>query len=579
MGFFISMKQKLVIFFLALSGTCSLQSQSDIAAIEARIKQVENNLLLGPFEPVGAPGVNLEERMRHYKIKGLSIAVIDNYKIDWARAYGYADSAEGRKVTPETPFEPGSISKSLNALAVLKLVQDGKLDLDTDINTYLKSWKFPYDKKSKEKKITLRQILSHSAGLSQHGFPGYYYGDTLPTIQQILDGKRPANTEPVRSLFEPGTKYQYSGGGSMISQLIVMDITGKPYDEFLKETVFGPLNMTNSFFTQPPSPEWKGKLATGYDRNGNEIKGKYPLLLEQAAGGYWGTPTDLCKFIIEIEKSLNGESNKVLNKKMTEQMLSPVIKDGEMALGLGVFLPPGKETKYFQHGAGNQGFRGTYYGSFEGGKGVVIFINGEDGQILNEVVGSVAKVYGWKDMGKTEKRKYVEVPDSVISKYAGVYKQDNVFASIVKTADGYMYYTSNKYWKMYFTSDTSFFNRESSSEKYFSKGKDGKYQLERVVNGKKQAPAKKIELRKLPAEKMKAMCGTYKLDQPLDIKLIEDELYLCFDQYKWKMLFYTDDEFYLNEVPGCYFRFWYKGKAAAGFEQFGDENKKAKKLK
>ncbi len=238
-------------------GSCTTNDQTKKypADVEEKIKQVENNLA-GWVQTGNNDRWNLTERMKKYGINGVSIAVVHNYKIEWARGYGFADISEKRPVTEATLFQAASISKSLNSLGVLKLVQEKKLDLDADINKYLVSWKFPYDEKSNDKKITIANLLSHTGGLTIHGFPGYSRGDTLPTLPQILDGQKPANTEAVRSSSEPGKNVNYSGGGTTITQLIVMDITHQPYDVFMKKNVLDPLGMTASSFTQPPE---KGK--------------------------------------------------------------------------------------------------------------------------------------------------------------------------------------------------------------------------------------------------------------------------------------------------------------------------------
>ena len=209
--------------------------------IEDKIQQVENSLAGSVQIQDSVNTWSLKQRMAHYHIRGLSIAVVQDYKMVWARGYGLADTATKRPVTPQTLFQAGSISKSLNAVGVLKLVQGKKLDLYTDINGYLKSWKFPYDSLSKGKKITIINLLSHTAGLTVHGFPGYANGDTIPSLPEILNGKPPANTEAVRSQFEPGLRFQYSGGGTTISQLILQDITRLPYDVYKWENVLKPL--------------------------------------------------------------------------------------------------------------------------------------------------------------------------------------------------------------------------------------------------------------------------------------------------------------------------------------------------
>ena len=226
-------------------------------AIENKIAQVENKQ--GGW--VQIEGENnertLKERMEQYHIRGLSIAVIRNYKIEWARGYGVMDTTTKAPVTTQTLFQAGSISKSLNAVGMLKLVQDKKIDLYADINNYLKTWKFPYDTVSQGKKISLANLLSHTAGLTIHGFPGYQRGDTIPSITDILDGKAPANTKAVRSEFAPGWRYQYSGGGTTISQLMLMDITGQAYADYQWNQVLKPLGMEMSSYNQPPAKDRK----------------------------------------------------------------------------------------------------------------------------------------------------------------------------------------------------------------------------------------------------------------------------------------------------------------------------------
>lgn len=180
----------------------------------------------------------------------------------------------------------------MNGVGVLKLVQDKKLDLNIDINNYLKTWKFPYASLSNNKKITTANLLSHTAGLTVHGFMGYPQGDSMPTLSEILDGKSPANSSAVRSMYESGKKEEYSGGGTTISQLIVTDITQQKYEDYMWLQVLKPMGMNNSFFTQPPALDKQNLLATGYNRYGEEMKdGKYNIYPEKGATGLWTNPT------------------------------------------------------------------------------------------------------------------------------------------------------------------------------------------------------------------------------------------------------------------------------------------------
>ncbi|MBC7865841.1 MAG: serine hydrolase [Bacteroidia bacterium] len=456
--------------------------------VEEQIKQVENNLA-GRVKIDGKTH-SIAERMAFFNVKGLSIAVINNYKVVWAKGYGWADEKEKRLVTPQTLFEPGSISKSLNAVGILKLVQDKKLDLNVDINTYLKSWKFPYDSLSKNKKITLANLLSHTAGLNVHGFPGYDRKAKIPTVPKVLDGKQPANTPAVRSEFEPGLKFQYSGGGTTISQLIITDVTGQPYDKFMYENVLKPMGMTSSFYSQPPHSDKLKLVATGYYRDGNEVGNKFHVYPEQGAAGLWMTPTDLCNYIIETQLAYEGKSSKVLTPEMTKLRLTPYI---DKSAALGVFILEKGTEKYFVHDAGNEGFCGVYFGSLEGGNGVAVFLNTDNGSILQELVNSVATVYNWKDFYKPVIKKEIEVPEPVLAKYAGTYVFDGLIIAILKKADGYYYLTDGIYSKMHFTTEKDFFNEEFSSEKTFLADGSGNVSgFLRSLNGESLSTAIKI---------------------------------------------------------------------------------------
>ncbi len=400
--------------FLVLLLPISVFSQTGRKEIDDKIKKVENSLAPSVIYGDSIPGLNLESRMRETHIKGLSIAVIRNYKIEWAKGYGWADEKENRKVTPTTRFQAASISKSLNSMGILKLAEHGKLDLDADINNYLTTWKFPYDSLSNNKKISTINLLSHTAGLSIHGFPGYERRDTLPTVPQILDGKKPANTKAVRSMFEPGIRVQYSGGGTTISQLMVTNITGKTYADYMQEEVLKPLGMTNSSFRQPPADTTD--LATGYYADGTPVNGKYHVYPEQAAAGLWTTPTDLAKYIIECQLALAGKSQKVLSRSMMQKRMSTIV---DSSAGLGVNIINKSGNKYFNHNGGNEAFLCTSFGSMNNGDGVVIMINGENFAVITELLNSVARVYDWKGFYEPTFKKILKMPADSLHQYVG----------------------------------------------------------------------------------------------------------------------------------------------------------------
>lgn len=435
----------------------------------AQIKAVENGLA-GRIKLEGRPDDNILDRMKHYQVKGLSIAVVHNYQVVWAKGYGWADEAGKKPVTTETLFEPGSISKSLNAVGILKLVQDKKLDLDADINTYLSSWKFPYDSVTGNKKITLAQLLSHSAGLTVHGFPGYDLQEKVPTVPQVLNGEAPANTPPVRSAFEPGLKFQYSGGGTTITQLIIADVTRQPYDVFMDEHILKPMGMSNSTYRQPPVAQQQALCATGYYPDGTAVSNRFHVYPEQAAAGLWMSPTDLCQYIIETQLAYEGKSAKVLNREMTRLRLMPY---NDRSAALGVFIEQRGNSTYFQHSAGNEGFSGQYYGSLEEGNGVVIFANSTYSGIYTEIINSVATVYQWKDFYTPIYKKEIPVPENILGTYPGIYLLEDKWTSIDKKNGHYYFYSDDTYARMYFSATDKFFNKEFSTEKTFTHDEKG----------------------------------------------------------------------------------------------------------
>lgn len=434
------------------------------AEVLARIKQVENNLVPWAMAQ-DSQKFSLEERMAQYKINGLSIVVIKDYKVEWAKAYGWADVSERREATTKTLFQAASLSKSLNGVGVLKLVQDKKLDLNSDINNYLTTWKFPYDSLSRNKKITIANLLSHTAGLTVHGFKGYEIGDTIPTLSEILDGRHPANSKAVRSMYEPGKKVEYSGGGTTISQLIVTDVTRQKYEDFMWNEVLKPMGMTESFFMQPPPYGKQNLLATGYNRFGKEMKGgKYNIYPEKAAAGLWTTPSDLARYIIETQLSYHGKSEKVLTSEMTRLRLTPYL---DSINALGVFINKKGNGKYFQHSGSNEGFGCQYRGSLKYGNGVIVMVNSDNLGILNEIVNSVALVYHWADFYNPVMKKIIKLQDDVLNKYIGNYLLNGDTVSIVKKGNE-LWLNNSIRSKMYFTSQLDFYITEYKADYQFT---------------------------------------------------------------------------------------------------------------
>tara|TARA_R110002074_G_scaffold79064_11_gene178547 strand:- start:8243 stop:9700 length:1458 start_codon:yes stop_codon:yes gene_type:complete len=409
----INKTHQLLTLFLILTNFC-LSAQN----LEERIKSVENSLRPLVLNQ-GVELWNLEGQMQKYNISGLSIAIIHNYEIEWAKGYGSTGNEEKSKVTEQTVFQAASMSKFVNAVAIMKLMENKKVNLDEDINNYLTSWKFPYDKNfDTTNPITIRQLLSHTAGLSTHGFGGYKNLNKLPSIIQTLEGKKPANSEKVEKIHPNNKKFKYSGGGTTISQLILMDNSVSSYESFLNKNLFERLKMNNSFYSME-FDKYPKDLAYGHSRKGKTIKNNYNIYPESAAAGLWTTPTDLAKLIIDIQLSLKFKTGKILSQQSTSELIRPSLKNSNSALG--VFTEEENGALYLQHSGSNEGFRAKFYFSAENGNGVVIMVNGTNTKIIEEIIRSVASVYNWVGFENFEAKNEINLSYSDLNKYTGTY--------------------------------------------------------------------------------------------------------------------------------------------------------------
>ena len=322
-------------------------ASSNSSDFEQRIQRIASGLRPGNVI-AGEPPMKLADRMNKLHVPGVSIAVIHGGAID-ARGFGVA-AIGGAPVTPETLFQAGSISKPVSAVAVLALVQAGKLDLDADVNLSLKNWKIPAN--SFTAKVTLRRLLNHSAGISVSGFPGYPAGAPIPSLRDILNGALPANTAPIVVEHEPGTQFNYSGGGYTIVQQLLVDVTGQPFPKLLEDVVLKPFLMKHSSFIQPLPKSDAESAATPYGATGKPVPGgphTYPKL---AAAGLWTTPNDIAHFALRLLAARNDRDTSVLSQSTTLEMLEPGLGD----YGLGPIVRGISPHRRFLHNGVNDGF-------------------------------------------------------------------------------------------------------------------------------------------------------------------------------------------------------------------------------
>jgi CubicO group peptidase (beta-lactamase class C family) len=361
--------------------------------VEARIDRVVGGLLPDGDAPKRfGPKAALKDRMGHYHTPGVSIAVINGGRLEWAGGFGVKEWGKPVPVDERTIFQAGSISKPVFATAVMRLVQDGKLDLDEDVNRYLKSWKVPANGPW-QPRVTLRQLLSHTAGLTVHGFPGYARTEPIPSLVDVLDGRAPANTKRVFVDILPGSRFRYSGGGTTVAQQLVVDVLGRPFPAIMRGLVLGPLEMSSSTYEQPLPDDRAGVAATGHPDGNRPVAGGWHVYPEMAAAGLWTTPSDLARVGLEVQRALKGDPGRVLDSDRAVAMLTPGIDE---KTGIGFFLSGQGEAVRFGHSGADEGFVATMTFYKKGGLGAVVMLNSYEGvPLLTEVERAIAREYDW----------------------------------------------------------------------------------------------------------------------------------------------------------------------------------------
>ena len=376
-------------------GTARAAEDPHIARIEADLEPA--------IQARGVPPVRhtLTAEMAAHHLPAISVAVVDGGKIVWAKAYGMADVAAGTRATPTTVFQAGSISKPVAASATMQLIQEGKLRLDTPANDQLKSWRIPDNAFTQGQPVTLRHLLTHTGGLTVHGFPGYAAGAPVPSVVQVLEGKPPANTAAVVVERKPGTVWNYSGGGITIAQLMMTDVTGETFPDLLRKRVFGPVGMTASTYEQPLPASRRDMQPPGYLRDGAPVVERFHTYPEMAAAGLWTTPSDLARWAIALQQANDGRSARLMSQASARAMLTPGL--GEWGLGVevdGADGPP--DALRFSHGDDDWGFKAFLVGYMNGGRAIAVMANGDDGMaVVQALTSAIARTTAGKASSPT----------------------------------------------------------------------------------------------------------------------------------------------------------------------------------
>ncbi len=405
------MKLAAVAFSAAFAAALMLAGGARAAALsatdQAAITAMETHV--GRIAPAGETQTykTIADRMAELKVPGISVAVFEHGHVAWAKGYGQA-TAGGQPVTPDTLFQAASMSKALAATAALRLVEQGKLDLDQDVNTRLKAWKVPPSPYTAQSKVTLRRLLSHTAGMTVSGFPGYAADAPVPSLVQILDGTSPSNTPAIQSYEAPGGLYAYSGGGFTVAQLLIVEAAGRPYPDLLKTLVLDPAGMQRSTLAQPLPAALIPGAASGHNRKGEVIPGARHTYPEYAAAGLWTTPSDYARFMMALQDAYAGKPHAILRQASAKTMLTPV--DAAAGYALGEVVGRRGGHPYFTHSGGNEGFQCDSFAFLDGsGQGVVVMTNSDSGGLIaTEMLRALAEAYHWGDPdpanGKSSRR-------------------------------------------------------------------------------------------------------------------------------------------------------------------------------
>jgi CubicO group peptidase (beta-lactamase class C family) len=426
----------ITMIFLALTCCQGQQNQQQSQTIEAassgqdilkRIEEVESKLT-SPVMIEGAKQIfhSLAEQMAWYKVPGVSIAVINDGKIEWAKGYGLREAGKDSPVDVNTLFQAASISKSVSALGALHWVEKGALDLDRDINNFLVSWKIPENEFTRSQPVTVRYLLCHGAGISGHSLGTYSKGDEIPTVIQLLDGKPPSKVGPVRVVSEPQTEFKYSGGGYLILLQAMIDTIREPFPDIMDKAVLSPIRMERSGYFQPLEYDSAENVAAGHDGMGSVFEGYWQTMANLAGGGLWTTPSDLCLFTIEVQKALRGESS-IISRELAEEMLTGYIGN----YGLGLILQGEGENLAFSHGGGNEGYQSFLFAYARQGQGVAVMTNAQNGIYLyEEILRSAAIVYDWPLL-KPSVISPVQLSQATLNRYTGRYIFNNALGTEV----------------------------------------------------------------------------------------------------------------------------------------------------
>ncbi|MFC2163828.1 serine hydrolase [Acidobacteriota bacterium] len=488
------LKKELVFkaLILLLLAFAFVSCETEESLTRKRIKAVETGLLKAVvFKGEDPERMELSERMQFYRVPGLSIAIIDKYEIEWAKGYGVVRAGSENPVFPDSLFQAASISQSLTALVLMHLSEQGKIELDTDVNTQLKSFKIPVSNVMKGKKFTPRSLLNHSAGLAPLKLAGYPPDKQLPALLDILQGKKPSDSPGVYVYDKPGTKVQYSELGFALLQQLILDIEEKPFHQIMSETVLVPLAMNQSTYELPLPDILRTSAVSGHSRQGEPVEGGWFQYSACAASGLWSTPSDLALFALDIMKTALGQSHTVAYPESVRMMLTSQLENK----GLGFDIEDIGDNLYFAQRGENEGFQCCLIGYPSRGQGAVIMVNSDNGAyLIEELLRSISDAYKWPHF-IPEIKTYYRLDPSIYTQYIGRYEVNPDYILTVTQEDYYLVIqpTGQAPTRFFVESQTKFFSVDPYIEIRFLKGDDGNFDRLLLTQRGHTSTARKIQ--------------------------------------------------------------------------------------
>ncbi len=382
----------------ARATTARASASSDACTVDApdaaaRIARITAKLYPAVLLTGDTTTRTLDARMRALKVPGVSVTVIDGDRVVWSRGFGVRDTSTRAPVTIDTRFQAASLSKPIATLGVLRLVQQQRLRLDDDIRTKLRSWTLPASSFLDSGTVTPRLLLTHRAGIAVSGFPGYAQTDSVPTLQQILNGAKPANHPALTVARVPGRLNAYSGGGFTVMEQVLEDVAGMSFTAFLQREVLTPLGMTRSTYARL-SPSDTDDMARGFNVSGGQVPGGWRTHPEHAAASLWTTSCDYARAVLAMQRAARGAPSPLDTTLIREMMTLQAPTQG-----IGVALKGAPVPFRFSHTGSNIGYKAFMLGFLDQPRGAVVLTNGDQGSdLMNEIVRAIAEEYGWNDM-------------------------------------------------------------------------------------------------------------------------------------------------------------------------------------